>query len=330
MPNQEYKTESRAPKSRAFGKAPFAGRVQRIRGSHSNSPIPFENRLAFIDHEFKQGKSVTPKQLKQWIILTGTIIFMATASGWLISNHRQNVKSGSTTKSPDATEKRLETKFAAPSMVDAVALTKQALANQRTETIPTLWHMGSGGVNEVATFMRMADGRDGTPDHFLWLGSMDSDDLQMEGVQVSFNHRDKKVTRLALLTPDEAGVWKIDFDAFAKTATPSWSKICAGEVDTALVRVVVIRDSYHNGTYHDEKRWKSYGLVSDDIDFVLHGYCEAGSEVAEALENALADNARAARVTLEIRRNQKADLKQFEITRVKARDWVVSQLPGPL
>lgn len=323
MQTKSRRPETRFPQSGSLGAAPLAGKVQKIRGSHTSLPTLSNTRLSFIDQEFNTRKPLTPKQVKLASLLVGAVVFAVALSVWVVANRREEAGAKSPSSSRDEMHNSEQPQFAARSMAEALDLAKRALANRDIQNIPALWHTGSASAEEVDQFIRSGDARDGSPTEFVWLGSLDAGDQQLEGVQITYNHPEKRVVRLAMLTPDEMGTWKVDFDAFAKTATPGWNEIRAGGVKQAVVRVVIVRDPYYNFAYRDEKKWMSYGLVSDDIDGVFHGYCETGSPVANALEDVLADQKRAARVTLEISQRKDADLQQFEITRVLARDWVL-------
>ena len=133
------------------------------------------------------------------------------------------------------------------------------------------------------------------------------------GVLISTNHDGKVKNRLALLTPDEKGVWKIDFDAFARTVEPSWEEIVGGRADEALVRVIVARDSYFNAAFSDDTKWESFGMASPDHDGVLLGYAATGSPQAQALgrilaeENAQEGSKPMRRVTLKLKRVEGAE-----------------------
>ena len=50
---------------------------------------------------------------------------------------------------------------------------------------------------------------------------MDVGGLLMEGVLVVYPGKERTMERLAFSTPDAAGIWKLDFDAFARSVTPS-------------------------------------------------------------------------------------------------------------
>jgi hypothetical protein len=130
------------------------------------------------------------------------------------------------------------------------------------------------------------------------------------------------------------GVWKIDFEALARTVRPPWPDLLEGRASEGQVRVIVAPDSYYNGVFSDESQWLSFGLASPDISQILVGYCRRDSAQAKAMQEILKsmDDAPAAgrqikRATLAIRRPTGAEPRQFEITRVLAEDWIVSERP---
>ena len=93
---------------------------------------------------------------------------------------------------------------------------------------------------------------------------------------------------------------------------------------------MVGKDSYYNGLFRDESKWVCYAMGTPDHEVVLLGYCRKGSLQAAAMERIVAEDrlgegGRALkRATLEIRRIAGAESRQFEIARVLAEDWVVS------
>jgi hypothetical protein len=133
-----------------------------------------------------------------------------------------------------------------------------------------------------------------------------------------------------MLVPDDHGVWKMDFDAFARSCRPSWKEIVASKAVEAEVRVFVAKDSYFNGPFADESEWICYAIASPDTAGVLpedkdllRGYCKVGSKQAKAMARILNEENRIGRATLMIRREKDADARQFRITRVLANDWVI-------
>ena len=108
------------------------------------------------------------------------------------------------------------------------------------------------------------------------------------------------------------------------------------------VRVNVAKDTYYNGPFRDDRQWVCYGMVSPDTEVVMLGYCRKDSPQARAMERIVMDEndlpggmqgglpaaAKAPkRATLEVRRVEGAEARQFEITRVLAQDWIVSAKP---
>ena len=162
---------------------------------------------------------------------------------------------------------------------------------------------------------------------------MDADDQLIDGVMVTYPGNGIPTERLAFLVPDENGVWKVDFEGFARVSRPSWHELIQGTAQRSEVRVVVAKDAYYNGPFRDEGAWACFamasfdtkGLLSDDegVD-ILRGYCKAGSPQERAMGRILAGEQQMVRATLEIRRVEGADRRQFEITRVLSDEWVKS------
>jgi hypothetical protein len=175
--------------------------------------------------------------------------------------------------------------------------------------------------------------RDGPIERYHWLSSIDVKDMLVECVLVVFKGNEKPAERLAFLTPDQQGNWKVDFDAFARSVRPSWD-VLLGEVadaegtDEAVVRVFIGKDFYFNGPFRDEAEWVCYALASPDVDELLRGYCRVGSPQQLEMEKLFSDGENVRRVTLEIRKAKDAEARQFEITRILAPDWVVPLLDG--
>jgi hypothetical protein len=91
--------------------------------------------------------------------------------------------------------------------------------------------------------------------------------------------------------------------------------------------VIVGKDVYYNGPFRDESQWTCYAVVSPDTDELLHGYCRVGTPEADEMSRLLADGEATSRATLQLRRAKGAGPRQFEISRVVAKDWI---LPEPV
>ena len=159
---------------------------------------------------------------------------------------------------------------------------------------------------------------------------MDANGLLLDAVVVRSLLGDQKRERLALLTPDDKGRWRIDFDAFARTVNPSWGEITSGSARQGTVRIQFVKDNYFNGPFAAESQWNCYRLGSPDLTDDIMGYCRKDSPQATALDLMMADPSgistrkRLLRAILEIRHAEGAEVRQFEISRVLAEDWVRS------
>jgi hypothetical protein len=248
-------------------------------------------------------------------------------------NRRPAVTAGQDAGLPEL--KRNFSQFKSPSEEAALELVKQALAVRDPAGVARYFRPGSAQPGAVVAFLKDMEKADGAINGFQWLSSMDANGLLIDGVLVNSTKDGTPRNRLALLTPDEKGIWKIDFDAFARTVKPSWGVLLGegGEGDwLGVVRVIVARDSYFNGPFRDETQWACYGMASPDTETILLGYCRKGSPQERAMERIVSEEKdeprhRLNRVTLEIRRPQGAEIRQFEITRVLAEDWVMAAAP---
>lgn len=218
---------------------------------------------------------------------------------------------------------RVESQFQSPSREQAIGLVKRALSVQDHTTVQSLFRTGKSDPRDVLEYVRTVEQRDGVAEDFHWLSSMDRDGLLMEGVLVIFKGSQKPVERLAILTPDAGGSWKVDFEAFARIASSSWESLLEKKAKSAVVRLIVRSDVYYNGPFRDESRWDCYAMVSPDLEEVLQGYCQKDSPQAEAMRRLFADGATTSRAALEIATVEDADSRQFEIKRVVAPEWVV-------
>jgi len=228
---------------------------------------------------------------------------------------------------------RVASEFPSPSSEETIILVTQALANRDPDRVADFFRMGSSNVAEILAYCADVGNRDGKFTGYEWLSSLDTDELLVEGVLVNYEDKDMVPRqRLALLTPDEAGKWKLDFDSFSRKTQPSWDKLLEHGAGQAVVRVIVAPDVYYNGPFSDESRWTSYLLRSPDTEVLLRGYCRKDSPEADVMKRIFEDGAQIARVILEIRRVKDGGKLQFEITRVLARDWILpaKQMGAPV
>ena len=217
-----------------------------------------------------------------------------------------------------------------PDDTAAVELVKSALAVRDPAKVDARIRRGSATPEQVVAFLAGLEKTDEKTAidkgmaKFGWIGSIDHNGMSQEGVEVTFRRDGERNRRLAILTPDENGVWKMDFAAFARRAEPSWEELLDKEGKSGVVRVIVAKDHYYNGPFQDDKVWQSYGIAAVDREELLLGYCKIDSPQYRALESILANESGPTfRVTLGLRRVKDGARRQFEITQVIAEDWVV-------
>lgn len=208
-------------------------------------------------------------------------------------------------------------------------ITRAFLAARTPEELAPLIRSSAQPPEAIAHKLATLESTDGKLDSIQCLGPVDSHCLQIESVLVKF---DTGRNRIALVTPDKEGVWRIDFDAFDRHVTPDWETILSGKPGESTVRVSVSEDSYYNGRFQDDQQWACFSLASSDHESLMFGYAPRGSSqhlaVAYALQRHLeADKGSLKRMMLTILHTGTGDHRQFEITRALADEWALGDEP---
>ncbi|HEX7261739.1 MAG TPA: hypothetical protein VF258_07990 [Luteolibacter sp.] len=308
-------------RDRLIGDAPAIGRVARMPGTGlpKGEQRQWEASGASHDNQTREsGKWI----IRTWsFLLIGVVILTLglAISLWLIPKMASGKKTAHVTQAV--------AKSPSPTAAEALAMVKSALAIREPEKIADSFRLGSATPQAVVDFLKGLPASDGVVIHCDWLGSMDANDLSIDGVLVRFKNNGQSRTRLALLTPDDGGKWRIDFDAFARTVTPSWQDILANRGDAALVRIHATNDYYYNGPFRDDKQWRCYRIASPDTEQAITAYCKSGSPQDAAMIRLSNKDSQNTRVTLEIRRVEGASSRQFEISKVLAEGWILTSKP---
>jgi hypothetical protein len=314
---------------RSAGDAPNLGRVARMPGT--GIPKQKRRRRSQRGEAGWRSASDRPKSSARWTILfAAMVVFSLGVALWMWMSPKLATEGRLSATAPmeNEAEVGVSAHFPSPSEQDAVALVKRAVAVRDPATVARSFRPGSASPAEIVGFLEGMDAVDGRIRSYEWMSSVDANRLAVEGVVVNFENTDGLRNRLALLTPDASGVWKVDFDAFARTVRPSWKEILETRPETALVRVQIIKDSYFNGPFRDEGQWICLGMASPDTEEMLFGYCRAGSPQAAAIEWMFSkENAKLCRATLELHRVEGAEHRQYEISKVLAQDWIVADVP---
>ena len=330
-----HKSVRSLQQGRAIGEAPSLGRVSRMPGT--GLPKGERRRRKRSDSR----RNLRQKQNRRLVLITWSVVIFVFALGgigaalwfWLQGQIAESTRMAQKLAGKKVVQTRVESKFPSPTEEEAYELVNQALSANTVADVHDRIRVGITNPSQILEYLKSMDEREGAVSERIWLSSMDCNHLLIDGVLVLRRKDDKVGNRLALLTPDASGRWQMDFDAFARTVSPSWEEINKMETGKALVRVMVDRDSYYNGLYQDESRWVCYGMASPDNDQILLGYCRRDERQHKAIQRILAresgtdvSGATARRATLGLVHRYGAEPRQFEISQVLAEDWVVSEM----
>ena len=316
-------------RERVAGDAPDLGRVARTPGTGMPKGERKKRRTS------KSLRRLRNKNLRKKVIATWTILLgVAAISGLGVAvwqGMKFNREADALTSLTPAVKAPTEIAEIprAPSLPEdeALALVRKALAIRDPAKLADYFRPSQTPPDRQIEFLRKIEVVDGRVDHFEWLGNLDANGLTIDGVLVAFENSGLPRNRLAELVAGTDGKWKIDFDAFARTVTPSWSDFMAGTVPVAKVRVYVASDSYYNGPFKNESDWQCVGLASPDTEEILIGYCRKHSPQGDAMKWLLSKDATLKRAVLEIRRIDGAEDRQVEISCVLAEGWVIGDKP---
>jgi hypothetical protein len=291
----------------------------------------------------RSAMSVRNRVMLAWSALFGLVALLMIgimASSWLGTRKEIRVEAGKTGKTKTIESIEQAARVTPLTEDQAILLVKRVLGVRDPAMVDSVLVHHEATTQEVVEFMRTLNERDGRILRISWAGNMDRDGQQMEGLYVQFEGRGNPTLRLAILTPEESGDWKMDFEAFARFCQPSWASIMSGDFETARVRVTISKYDYYNGPFRDDDRWVCFAISSTDADEekpegsgILCGYCQADSPQAKAMQRIFSggslasENVIKSRATLEIRPVKDAEPRQFEITRVLSAEWVVPPVP---
>jgi len=252
---------------------------------------------------------------------------------WLLSEKNRSENESVLIPEPLQIKDRVVSKFDPPSKEDSINKVRQGLLIREAGKVGDYFRTGSTNPASVITFLEGMAKTDGPVIGLEWLGSLNHNGTLTESVTIRTTDGKNPKERLALLTPDDKGEWKIDFDAFARAVRPSWNNILEPNSSGGLVRVYISSDSYYNRAFGDDSVWSCYQATSPDTDVRLLCYCKRNSPQHKAIKRILANDLtdkttqEPVRMVLELQRVKDSDTRQFEISGVLAEDWIVSAKP---
>jgi hypothetical protein len=309
-------------KSRQVGDAPSIGHVPKVgKGTESRALRHTRRRTTIKEPNIRLVLVVSVMLLACGVIVAGLLVWAGRAKG-RAAEHKSPA-------APQATAPKMAALPLAPAPDEAAAtrLVEDFLAARDEAALRDLIRPTDQAPAAMLAKLGGLEARDGKRKGIRALGPMDNRTLQLEGVLVNF---EGGRNRLALLAPDASGKWRVDFDAFDRFSTPAWEELLSGKAVTGTVRVFLSPDSYYNGIYGDDAKWACYGIASPDSETLMFGYVPKDGELQQVLAKVLAGdtfaagtNRKAARMVLEVRHDEKAEKRQFEITRVLSDEWAL-------
>lgn len=319
---------------RSAGDAPSMGRVSRVPGT-GRAKGTRRRRRKGDDGRSERGNRHRRNRHRVVVAWSATFVLIAvgvmSVAIWFWTADNMNRGVTVVADAADGARKRVESKFPSPPREMALDFVKRALKIRTVDEVPTYFRPGPHQPEEILAFLNTREQMDGKDDQFLWVSSVDANGLLIDGVEVYSKKNGAVDYRIALLTPDEKGRWLMDFEAFARPMIPSWKEFLGKCQTEATVRVLVKADHYFNGKFHDESAWACFRLDNLEMETPLYGYCAVNSPQAKALQEILsktvplAGQVSSQRVTLKIVSPSGAEPSQFEIQRVIAEDWIVTE-----
>ncbi|HEY1121266.1 MAG TPA: hypothetical protein VGE67_06680 [Haloferula sp.] len=151
--------------------------------------------------------------------------------------------------------------------------------------------------------------------HPLTTGS--SGNLSFESYAVEFANAP---VRLLSVTIDPSGA-KVDFECYARLGSETWGDVLSGKAtEVEEVRVLLQAGSYYLHAFNEEQKWLHFKATSSDFPETLDLYLDRENPSVRELQNS---GDRIFPATLSIRAvNGSQKHHQFEITKVKALEWV--------
>ena len=319
---------------REIGDAPSIGHVDRVFGKVLPKGMLRKRKRGTGKRANRRAKKERLVIMTWSLVFAGIVLVVIVGMVWLWLDPGSHDETAAKTHADNpGNGTRAASRSPSPSRDDAVNLVKRALLVRDPVKVPEFFRIDSATPAEVVGFLENLVETDGLATGYQWLSSLDANRLPIDGVLVISTIGDKRRERMAFLTPDAKGRWRIDFDAFARTVTPSWGEILNGRARQGVVRILFVKDNYYNGPFGDESQWTCYRLGSPELTDDILGYCRNDSPQATAMKLILSSRTRGLktrgllRATLEIRHTEGAEARQFEITRVLAEDWVRSSEP---
>lgn len=324
-------TKSRTP-TRSVGDPPSLGRVDRV-PRHTLKGSKRKSRSGNKGSRRRRGRSARSvgQRVIVSIFLITILVILATLAMWSDNRRQQGVISEFEELSKQRLVERVESRFKSPTEEQARAIVTAALGAKDEAAVLANFRLNGVAPADVLEYLREDEKLSGPGQIESWVGSVDFNNTLVESVLIKYTKGEKSELRIALLTPDELGVWRLDYESFALKCAPAWENFVSGDATEGIVRIWFSEDNYYNGPYINDAEWLCLTMARLENDAVLFGYCRRNSPQGEAitrimqrLKSSGKKDVSTYRATLAISRAEGAEKRQFEINRVLAEDWLMT------
>lgn len=322
MSENYFRRISRNPGNRKIGEAPNIGKVSR-------SPMSAVKRTGKRRRKSGLGRH---KEVIAWSMLLAFVSICGILSFAIIFFRSQpavvppKLQSTTETRADEVAFPGKKVEQSPLSEEEAVEFVRHAMQNRDSTLVTKFFRLGKrSSPTEVTAKLDQIEKSDGPVVRIKWFKERYANDISLQEIIVFMDNGVRRVNRIAQIFQSEEGEWRIDFDSYIRASSTDWKTILSGSSPLATVRVFVTEDAYYNGIFMDDTIWKSYSLISPDADDLIYAYVKIESAQHKALDRILlSEGDEHHRATLEIRRLPGAGKRQFEINRVLAENWVVS------
>jgi hypothetical protein len=252
---------------------------------------------------------------KEWVVagLIGALLLMAVAGFWVMGRMHSAGKGGLIGVDRAEASAPPE-KWRGP--VPSVVAERFIEAKSHEERMKLIRNPTQAGPT-METFFKSGPGATEQIKGFHWLTTGSSGDLALETYTVEFAN---SPGRLLSVSVDPQGA-KVDFECYARLGSVAWDDLLSGKVTEAEeVRVILEPGGYYLHGFGDEQKWLHFKATSPDLPETLDFYLDRQNPSVRDFQES---ESKVLPATLSIRAvNGSEKNRQFEITAVKALDWV--------
>ncbi len=316
----EYDAKSPRP-DRAVGDAPGIGRVAKVTDVESSSKASGRRRRVEGQSQGEQVDRLI-RSLTLTAISVAVVMLLIFIVVWVKRSLTPDEQADDAVR---VDRHRVVDAAPRPAVLDereALELMRRGLAVRFVARVGEYFKLGATSrADDVVAFLEGMESKDGLVSGLDYQPPILVDSQTVGCVEVLTCSGERTTKRLALLVHDAEHGWRIDFDAFARLAEPSWQSLLDASASEGIVRVHVAGVSIE-----ESAATECWTLESPDVEVALHGYCQPGSPQSRAMHAVMDQDAPSRqRVTLVVRPLKERGRSDFGIQRVISSDWVMGR-----